>query len=103
VHGFGNYLEIQHDFDMTTNYGHLQKFADGTMPGQRVVQGQIIGYVGSSGEATGPHLDYRVKRGGQYVNPLKMTFAGDAAGESAVSIRLPVDSGAKGADIEAAG
>jgi murein DD-endopeptidase MepM/ murein hydrolase activator NlpD len=74
VHGFGNYLEIQHDFDMTTNYGHLQKFADGTMPGQRVVQGQIIGYVGSSGEATGPHLDYRVKRGGQYVNPLKMTL-----------------------------
>jgi len=74
VHGFGNFLEIQHDFDMTTSYGHLQKFANGTMPGQRVVQGQVIGYVGSSGEATGPHLDYRVKRNGQYINPLKMTL-----------------------------
>lgn len=74
VHGFGNFIEIQHDFDMTTGYGHLQKFAANTMPGQRVVQGQVIGYVGSSGEATGPHLDYRVKRGGQYINPLKMTL-----------------------------
>lgn len=74
VHGFGNFIEIQHDFDMSTGYGHLQKFAKGTMPGERVAQGQVIGYVGSSGEATGPHLDYRVKRNGQYINPLKMTL-----------------------------
>jgi murein DD-endopeptidase MepM/ murein hydrolase activator NlpD len=74
VSGFGNFVEIQHDFGMSTSYGHLQKFAVNTMPGQRVAQGQVIGYVGSTGEATGPHLDYRVKRNGQYINPLKMTL-----------------------------
>jgi murein DD-endopeptidase MepM/ murein hydrolase activator NlpD len=74
VSGFGNFLEIEHDFGLATGYGHLQKFANGTMPGQRVIQGQVIGYVGSTGESTGPHLDYRVKRNGQYINPLKMTL-----------------------------
>jgi murein DD-endopeptidase MepM/ murein hydrolase activator NlpD len=72
--GFGNYLEILHDFGLTTSYGHLRGFASGIEVGRRVMQGQIIGYVGSTGEATGPHLDYRVKKNGNYINPLKMTM-----------------------------
>jgi murein DD-endopeptidase MepM/ murein hydrolase activator NlpD len=70
--GFGNYIEIQHPSSMITCYGHLRGFAKGLANGERVNQGQIIGYVGSTGDATGPHLDYRVKKGGRFVDPLKM-------------------------------
>ncbi len=70
--GFGNYLEIEHDFGLTTTYGHLAKFADIEL-GMRVKQGEIIGYVGATGDATGPHLDYRVRKDGKYINPLRMT------------------------------
>jgi len=70
--GFGNYIEIQHPSSMITCYGHLRGFAKGLSSGERVNQGQIIGYVGSTGDATGPHLDYRVKKNGRFVDPLKM-------------------------------
>ncbi len=70
--GFGNYLEIKHDFGLTTTYGHLSRFAD-IEPGQQVQQGEVIGYVGATGDATGPHLDYRVRKDGKYINPLRMT------------------------------
>lgn len=70
--GFGNYVEIRHDFGLVTTYGHLAKFAEIEV-GTQVQQGQIIGYVGSTGDATGPHLDYRVRKDGRYINPLKMT------------------------------
>lgn len=72
--GYGNYLEIKHSFDFVTCYGHLRNFARGVMNGRHVVQGQVIGYVGNTGESTGPHLDYRVRRKGKYINPLKMTI-----------------------------
>lgn len=72
--GFGNYLEIKHSFDLVTCYGHLRNFAKGVARGRHVVQGQVIGYVGNTGESTGPHLDYRVRRKGKYINPLKMTI-----------------------------
>ncbi len=72
--GFGNYVEIQHSFGLVTCYGHLQDFAKGIKKGRRVAQGQVIGYVGNTGETTGPHLDYRVRRNGNYLNPLKMTI-----------------------------
>ncbi|UCE67394.1 MAG: M23 family metallopeptidase [Candidatus Zixiibacteriota bacterium] len=72
--GFGNYLEIRHSFDLITCYGHLRSFARGVKKGRHVVQGQVIGYVGNTGESTGPHLDYRVRRKGKYINPLKMTI-----------------------------
>ena len=72
--GFGNYLEIKHSFDFVTCYGHLRNFARGVHKGRHVVQGQVIGYVGNTGESTGPHLDYRVRRKGKYINPLKMTI-----------------------------
>jgi hypothetical protein len=72
--GFGNYLEIKHSYNFVTCYGHLRNFARGVSKGRRVVQGQVIGYVGNTGESTGPHLDYRVRRKGKYINPLKMTI-----------------------------
>ncbi|MCP4583863.1 MAG: M23 family metallopeptidase [candidate division Zixibacteria bacterium] len=73
VNGFGNYVEIQHEYGLSTGYGHLNGFAKGVVEGRRVRQGQVIGYVGETGVATGPHLDYRVKKDGNYANPLRMT------------------------------
>ena len=51
---------------------HLSRFAQGIAPGKRVKQGEVIGYVGSTGLATGPHLDFRVYKNGTPINPLKM-------------------------------
>ena len=71
---YGWYLVIRHPNGYKTYYGHLSKFAKGIRKGTRVEQKQIIGYVGSTGLATGPHLDYRLKRNDQYRNPLKEKF-----------------------------
>lgn len=68
--GYGNYIEVRHSSTYTTCYGHLWKFASGIRRGTRVEQGQVIGYVGMTGLATGPHLDFRVRKNGSYVNPL---------------------------------
>ncbi len=70
--GGGRYLKIKHNSVYTTVYMHFSRFAQGMHLGQRVKQGQIIGYVGSSGLATGPHLDYRVYKHGKPINPLSM-------------------------------
>jgi murein DD-endopeptidase MepM/ murein hydrolase activator NlpD len=70
--GFGNYVEIKHNSVYTTTYGHLSKYGPGIRKGVRVRQNQVIGYVGSTGLSTGPHLDFRVKKHGSYVNPLKL-------------------------------
>ena len=70
--GFGNYLEIRHPSNLVTSYGHLQGYARGLSSGDKVNQGEIIGFVGATGDATGPHLDYRVKKNGNFVDPLKM-------------------------------
>ncbi len=73
--GYGNYIEISHTGGrIVTCYGHLRGFARGIRRGKRVHQGQLIGYVGSTGLSTGPHLDYRVRVNGNYVNPLKYAF-----------------------------
>jgi len=68
----GRYIKIRHSKGYETIYNHMSRYAVGTQQGQRVVQGQTIGYVGMSGYATGPHLDFRVKKHGQYINPLHM-------------------------------
>ncbi|MDE7123776.1 MAG: peptidoglycan DD-metalloendopeptidase family protein [Alistipes sp.] len=68
--GGGNTLKIKHANNMQTGYLHLSGFAKGIAQGTRVQQGQLIGYVGSTGTSTGPHLDYRVWKGGKPINPL---------------------------------
>ena len=70
--GFGRQVRIQHGRMYDTGYGHLSRFASGVRKGVRVKKGQTIGYVGASGLATGPHLDFRVRRNGAYIDPLKM-------------------------------
>lgn len=70
--GGGNYVKIRHNSIYETTYMHLRSFAKGVRKGARVKQGQTIGYVGATGLATGPHLDFRMKKNGSYVNPLKI-------------------------------
>ena len=70
--GAGYYLKIKHNATYTTSYMHLQGYAKGIAEGVRVTQGQVIGYVGSTGIATGPHLDFRVFKDGTAIDPLKM-------------------------------
>ncbi len=70
--GAGYYLKIKHNATYTTSYMHLKGFAKGIAEGVRVKQGQVIGYVGSTGVSTGPHLDFRVFKNGTPIDPLKM-------------------------------
>nr|WP_321358228.1 peptidoglycan DD-metalloendopeptidase family protein [uncultured Draconibacterium sp.] len=70
--GGGNYLKVKHNSVYTTTYMHLSGYAKGINTGARVKQGQVIGYVGATGLATGPHLDFRVAKNGQLVDPLKV-------------------------------
>ena len=70
--GGGNYLKIKHNSIYTTVYMHLKGFASGIKQGSSVSQGQLIGYVGSTGLSTGPHLDFRVYKNGTPINPLSM-------------------------------
>ena len=68
----GNTVRIKHNSVYSTAYLHLSKYAKGLKAGQRVRQGEVIGYVGSTGRSTGPHLDFRVWKNGSPINPLKM-------------------------------
>jgi murein DD-endopeptidase MepM/ murein hydrolase activator NlpD len=70
--GEGNYIKVRHSSRIETSYLHLSRFATGIRPGARVQQGQVIGYVGMTGLATGPHLDYRVSDNGTWLNPLQL-------------------------------
>ncbi len=67
--GYGNWLRIRHANGLESGYGHLSRYASGVRAGQRVSQGQIVAYVGSTGASTGPHLHYEIWRGGQRINP----------------------------------
>ena len=75
--GGGNYLKIKHNSTYTTTYMHLKGFAKGIQKGSKVKQGDLIGYVGSTGMSTGPHLDFRLSKNGTYINPL--TFESPSA------------------------
>lgn len=70
--GGGNTLKIKHAGNLMTGYLHLSGFAKGIRQGSHVVQGQLIGYVGSTGASTGPHLDYRIWKNGTPIDPLKI-------------------------------
>ena len=72
--GNGNYVKIRHDETYQTQYLHMQKFAKGTRPGAHVKQGQVIGYVGSTGLATGPHVCFRFWKNGRQVNHLRLNL-----------------------------
>ena len=68
----GNILKIKHPGNLMSGYLHLRGFAKGIKQGARVSQGQVIGYVGSTGYSTGPHLDFRIWKGGKPINPLNI-------------------------------
>ncbi|MCI2082471.1 MAG: peptidoglycan DD-metalloendopeptidase family protein [Bacteroidales bacterium] len=70
--GGGNVVKIRHNSVYTTAYMHLSRYGTGIRVGTRVRQGQVIGYVGATGTATGPHLDFRVWKNGSPINPLKL-------------------------------
>lgn len=72
--GNGNFVKIKHDDTYQTQYLHMQRFAKGIHPGAHVKQGQVIGYVGSTGLATGPHVCFRFWKNGRQVNHLNITF-----------------------------
>jgi len=71
--GAGRMVSVRHANGYETNYLHLSRYGKGITSGVRVAQGDVIGYVGSSGWSTGPHLDYRVKHNGSWVNPLAIS------------------------------
>ncbi|MEK7745779.1 MAG: peptidoglycan DD-metalloendopeptidase family protein [Elusimicrobiota bacterium] len=70
--GLGNAVEIRHNSNYVTVYGHLKGFAKGVRAGTRVRQGQVIGYVGATGLASGPHLHFQISRNGQWINFLSI-------------------------------
>lgn len=73
--GYGRYIVIRHNSEYSTGYAHMSGFARGIKPGVRVKQGQVIGYVGSTGRSTGPHLHFEVIKNGKKVDPLKIQAA----------------------------
>lgn len=83
---YGNYVRIRHTSTMKTAYAHLHKFGKGLRNGSRVKQGDVIGYVGSTGRSTGPHLHYEVMLNNQQVNPNR--------------VDLPTGENLKGRDLE---
>ena len=70
--GYGNYIKIRHPNNYETGYGHLSRFVKGLKNGQKVKQGEIIGYVGATGLATGPHLAFSISENGEKVDFLKL-------------------------------
>ncbi len=71
---FGNYVRIRHNDSYKTAYAHMKGIGRGIRVGSRVKQGQVIGYVGTTGRSTGPHLHYEILRHGAQVNPLKISM-----------------------------
>jgi len=70
--GYGNYIKVRHPNNYVSGYGHLSRFAKELKKGEKVKQGEIIGYVGSTGLSTGPHLDFSISKNGERVDFLKL-------------------------------
>ncbi len=80
---FGNFVQIEHQNGRATGYAHLNGFASGIKPSATVQAGDVIGYVGTTGRSTGPHLHFELYAGGKSIDPLQMTVAsGDSGGEA---------------------
>ena len=77
--GFGRLIKVRHKNGFISYYSHLSRYASGLRVGDQVEQKQVIGYVGSSGLATGPHVCFRVQKDGQYVNPARLKTGSRAA------------------------
>lgn len=92
--GGGNYIKVKHNANYTTTYMHLKGFAKGISVGTRLKQGDLVGYVGATGLATGPHLDFRVYKNGVAINPLTMksTPAKPVDSENMAEFKTLVDS-----------
>ncbi len=94
--GHGNYVKIRHNGTFETLYAHMSKFAKGVNVGTTVRQGQIIGYAGSTGMSTGPHLHYEIIKNGTHVNPLTVKLPaisnlGDADKKKFLEYRKKLD------------
>lgn len=72
--GYGRFVMIRHNGEVETAYGHMSRFASGIRPGARVNQGDVIGYVGTTGRSTGPHLHFEVRVNRQQVNPMSVSM-----------------------------
>jgi len=72
--GFGRLIKVKHTNGYISFYGHLSRYASGLRVGQQVSQKQLIGFVGKTGLATGPHLDFRIQKNGRFFDPLAMKF-----------------------------
>ncbi|HWP24148.1 MAG TPA: peptidoglycan DD-metalloendopeptidase family protein [Candidatus Binatia bacterium] len=72
--GYGKAIDLKHDAAYTSRYAHLDSFAPGIRPGVTVTKGQVIGYVGSTGRTTGPHLHFELYKDQQYIDPLSVEF-----------------------------
>lgn len=84
---YGIYIRIRHNGTYKTAYAHMQRIAKGVRSGTRVRQGQVIGYVGSTGRSTGPHAHYEVIRGGRQINPMKLRLpVGNALAGGALDV-----------------
>jgi len=70
--GYGRYIKVRHNHTYESAYGHLSRFAKGLKKGSKIKQGDVIGFVGSSGLSTGPHLDFSLTKNGSYIDPLKI-------------------------------
>jgi murein DD-endopeptidase MepM/ murein hydrolase activator NlpD len=91
--GNGRFIRIRHGAIYESGYAHLSRFASGVRPGARVEKGQVIGYVGATGLATGPHLHFAMYRNGTYVNPLttQLPRAKALSGAALAAFRTAVD------------
>jgi murein DD-endopeptidase MepM/ murein hydrolase activator NlpD len=82
--GYGKYIRIKHNNGYETAYGHMTAFARGMQPGTRVRQGQVIGFVGSTGLSTGAHVHYEILVNGRFVDPMRIKLPRGRALEGAV-------------------
>jgi murein DD-endopeptidase MepM/ murein hydrolase activator NlpD len=82
--GYGKYIRIKHNYGYETAYGHMTAFARGIEPGVKVHQGQLIGYVGSTGQSTGPHVHYEIIVNGRMVDPMRIKLPRGRVLEGAV-------------------